>query len=379
MHMPSGSKLSVAIIGGGLVGCACGHYLARKGADVTILEANFLASGASGANAGLLSLGMPDRPDVAHLYAESRRLMQEEIPSEIGDFEYVQGGMLYVAMDDDDIRALEMREEAFRKEEIECIFLTPKQILREEPILSPAVTGGLFVPGTGHFNPFLLNHGLGRSVIDKGGRIVTGVRVTSIEKNQAGFLLQTDSRVVPADAVVLATGWQAGELTEPLGFTIPVVPARGQIIITEPLAPLTRKAIHSAHHIYMRQTVSGTCQIGSHTEFVGSDKAVTLEKLSRYAKDITQMIPFFKQARMLRAYAGLRPLTPDALPFVGAAPVMEGLFLACGHSRTGASLSIITGKIISELVMDGEPSLDISPWSLDRFGGKTFEECYNGK
>jgi sarcosine oxidase subunit beta len=346
---------------------------------VTILEAKFLASGASGANAGLLSLGMPDRPDVAHIYAESRRLMQEEIPSEIGDFEYVQGGILYVAMDEDDLRALEMREEAFREEGIESTFLTSEQMVREEPILSPEVAGGLFVPKTGHFNPFLLTHGLARSVTEKGGRIVAGTRVNSIEKNQTGFLLQTDTRAVSADAVVLATGWQSDELTESLGFTVPVVPARGQIIITEPLAPLTRKGIHSAHHIYMRQTVSGTCQIGSHTEFVGPDRNVTLEKLRRYAEDITQMIPFLKQARMLRAYAGLRPLTPDALPFVGAAPGTEGLILACGHSRTGASLSIVTGRIVSELIMEGEPSLDISPWSLDRFGEKTFEECYNGK
>ena len=77
---------------------------------------------------------------------------------------------------------------------------------------------------------------------------------------------------------------------------------------------------------------------------------------------------------MLRAYAGLRPLTPDSLPIVGKAPGIENLILACGHSRTGASLSLVTGKIVSELLLNGESSLDISPWSLDRFEGKTFQE-----
>ena len=68
----------VVIIGGGLVGCACGHFLAAKGANVTILEERFLASGASGANAGLLALGMADLPEVSHLYAESRRFIRQD-------------------------------------------------------------------------------------------------------------------------------------------------------------------------------------------------------------------------------------------------------------------------------------------------------------
>jgi sarcosine oxidase subunit beta len=378
-NMPVGSGLNVFIIGGGLVGCGCGYYLTRAGARVTILEENFLASGASGANAGLLSLGMPERPDVAHLYAESRRLILEELEPEIGDFEMVRSGILYVAMEETELQALKMRAEAFQETRIAFTELTPEELLEEEPRLSPDASGGLLAPDSGNFNPFLLSHGLARSMVRNGGRFAVGKSVKSIEKDGEGFLIKTGGETFSADVVVLANGWQATGLAEPLGITLPVVPARGQIIITEPLAPFVRKAIHSTRHIYMRQTVSGTCQIGSHTEFVGSDRRVTLEKLGNYAEDISKMIPLFANVRMLRAYAGLRPLTPDSLPIVEKAPGMDGLVLACGHSRTGASLSVVTGKIVTELLLEGRSSLDISPWSLDRFGGKTFEECTNGR
>lgn len=377
--MPVGSGLKVLIVGGGLIGCGCGYFLSRAGARVTILEENFLSSGASGANAGLLSLGVPERPDVAHLYGESRRLMLEEMEPEIGDFEMVRSGILYVAMDDTGIQALKMRADAFRATGIAFTELTAGELLQEEPRLSPGVAGGLLARESGNFNPFLLNHGLARCLTRNGGSITTGVSVKSIEKDGRGFSLKTDGDTYTADAVVLANGWQARELAEPLGITLPVVPARGQIIISEPLAPFARKAIHSTHHIYMRQTESGTCQIGSHTEFVGPDRGVTLEKLGAYAREISEMIPFFGKVRMLRAYAGLRPLTPDSLPIVEKAPGLDGLVLACGHSRTGASLSVVTGKIVSELLLEGRSSLDISPWSLARFDGKTYEEFTNGR
>ncbi len=371
------SGLKVVIIGGGLVGCACGYYLARSKINVTILEKDFLASGASGANAGLLALGMPDLPQTAHLYRESRRIMQKEIESEIGDFEYVHGGMLFAAMDENDVHALQKRGEGYRAVGIKSHFLNSKEVIQAEPILNPDVAGGLFVPETGHFNPFLLVQGLARCVVDKGGKIFTSVCVNAIKKDETRFSIHTDGETFFADAVVVANGWQASELVRPMGIVLPVVPARGQIIISEPLAPLTEKAVHSPYDIYMRQTKSGTCQIGSHTEFAGPNKTVTLAKLCRYSEDITRIIPFFKHIRMLRAYAGLRPLTPDSLPIVGKAPGIENLILACGHSRTGASLSLVTGKMVSELLINGESSLDISPWSIDRFKGKTFKEPTN--
>lgn len=376
--MPSATGLNVVIIGGGAVGCGCGHYLARAGAHVSILEQRFLACDASGANAGILSIGPIDQPEVARLYLESRRLMQEEIAQEIGDFEYVHGGILYVALDEEDYRTLKTQAEEFRTAGIDCDYLTPEELLREEPIISPEMAGGLFVSTTGNFNPFLLTQGLARSVVDKGGKIFPGVKAQAIEKDGKGFSVRTNGESFSADAVVLATGWQASELAEPLGIVLPVVPARGQIIISEPISPLSQKIIMSLHHMYMRQTVSGTCQIGSHTELVGPSKEVTLAKLREYTKDLTRILPFFKKVKMLRAYAGLRPLSPDSLPIVEEAPGIEGLILACGHSRSGVTLALVTGKIVSELLLEEHTSFDISHWSLARFGGKSFEECYNG-
>ena len=205
--------------------------------------------------------------------------------------------------------------------------------------------------------------------------MLTDVDVRSIEKDGAGFTVQSTDGAFSADAVVLAAGWRAAQLAAPLGIVLALAPARGQIIITEPLAPLTRKILVGG--VYIRQTGDGTFQIGSHVELVGPRKDVTFEKLRTFADAAVKLVPFFRNVRMLRAYAGLRPLSADGKPMVGEAPGMPGLVLACGHSTTGVMLAPLTGKSVCELVMEGRASRDISPWDPARFEGKGFQECHN--
>lgn len=374
--MPEASALKVVIVGGGVIGCACGHYLSRAGADVTIVERRFLACGASGANAGIIGIGLIDPPALARLFAESRRLLAELV-EEIDDFEHTNGGTLFVGLDEADAEELKRSFERYRAAGLECELLSPEEMVRREPLATPAASAGLFAAISAHVNPFLLTHALARSVVRMGGKVLTGVTVRSIDTDGSGLAVATSEGRMSADAVVLASGWQASELLEPLGIVLPVAPARGQIIISEPLAPMTRKIIVSCHDIYARQTADGTFQIGSHTELVGPRKDVTLAKLRAYTDGVTRIVPFFKNVRMLRAYAGLRPLCADARPIVCPAPGRPGLVLACGHSRTGVNLAPVTGRIVCELVREGCSSLDISPWDLARFGGKGFEECYD--
>jgi len=376
--MSSKLNLNIIIIGGGLVGCACGHFLAQKGVNVTILEQNCLASGASGANSGLLSIGPVDSTKLVTLFKEGRRIVQEEINEQISSFEYIHSGFLYIGLNDQDESELKNRAEALSIHGIDSQFLYDRELFKVEPVLRREIPCGLFIPSTGHFNPFLLNYAFAKSVIQNGGVIHQGVRVSSVKPEGNSFLVQSEKETFTSDAVVLATGWQAYEIAKPLGLTIPVVPARGQIIISEPLGSITQKVIMTLDDYYFRQTVSGTCQIGSQLELVGPDKTLTLPVLREIAKRVTDLIPFLKKIRMLRAYAGLRPLSPDSMAIVGNAPGIEGLYLACGHSRTGATMSTLTGKVISELIIDGRTKIDISVWNPKRFDGKTFEESYNG-
>lgn len=375
--MSATHDLKVVIIGGGLVGCACGYFLAQKGAHVTILEKNFLASGASGANAGFLSVGPVDSVREIKLFKEARRMVQEELTGRINTFEYVHGGLLYVALSDQDEDELRFKAEALSELDIDSELLHGKALQKREPLLSPHLPCGLFIPSTGHFNPFLLNHAFADSVVQNGGNVHQGVFVTSIKPENSGFSVQSDKQRFQADAVVLATGWQAGELAKPLGLSVPVIPARGQVIVSEPLSPITQKTITTLYDNYLRQTVSGTCQIGSQLELVGPVKTLTLPTLRELVERITEVIPFLRNVRMLRAYAGLRPLSPDSMAIVGEASGIKGLFLACGHSRTGATMSTLTGRVISELIIDGRTAVDISLWDPTRFEGKTFEGYNN--
>jgi sarcosine oxidase subunit beta len=115
------------------------------------------------------------------------------------------------------------------------------------------------------------------------------------------------------------------------------------------------------------QTAAGNLLLGSTREFVGFDNQTTPEAMNAIARNALRYLPWVEDMDVIRSFAGLRPCSPDGLPILGTIKGVRGFFLATGHSGDGICLAPITGKMISELVLDGETSLDITPFSLYRF------------
>jgi glycine/D-amino acid oxidase-like deaminating enzyme len=156
-------------------------------------------------------------------------------------------------------------------------------------------------------------------------------------------------------------------LLSPLGLKIPIVPARGQVILTEACQRLTEHVILFLNHLYIRQTASGNFYLGSHTEFVGFENRITLEKITAFTQAFTRAVPLLARLRALRFFAGFRPVCEDNLPVIGPVPGCSGLIVASGHGRTGVRFSASTGKAVSELVMDGKTEHPIGAFSPGRF------------
>jgi sarcosine oxidase subunit beta len=114
--------------------------------------------------------------------------------------------------------------------------------------------------------------------------------------------------------------------------------------------------------------VRGNIYLGSSKEFVGYDRGITQEAMATIAQKTITFYPGLAGLQVIRAYAGLRPYTEDGLPILGRVEGVEGFILATGHGGDGVALSPITGKLISELIVTGKPSIPIEKLGLSRFG-----------
>ena len=170
-----------------------------------------------------------------------------------------------------------------------------------------------------------------------------------------------------ADWVVVAGGAHTPQILSSLGLQIPIVPARGQVILTEACPRMTERVLLFVDHLYTRQTASGNFYLGSHTEFVGFENRITLEKLTAFTRAFTRAVPMLARVRALRFFAGFRPICEDNLPVIGPVPGCPKLLVASGHGRTGVRFSASTGKAVSEMIVDGRTEHPMEAFSPGRF------------
>jgi glycine/D-amino acid oxidase-like deaminating enzyme len=112
---------------------------------------------------------------------------------------------------------------------------------------------------------------------------------------------------------------------------------------------------------------SGQILVGSSREFAGHDREVNRQRLAQIAVRATRMVPRLARRRIIRTYAGLRPWTPDGHPLIGRTQRIAGLTIAAGHAGEGNGRSLITGRLVADIVAGRSPFLDIAPLSPDRF------------
>ena len=172
---------------------------------------------------------------------------------------------------------------------------------------------------------------------------------------------------VAGDVVVMAAGAWSPLITRTIGLDLPVEPSRGQILITEPVPPIIRRTVKNTGHIYILPTARGNYVIGSMTERMGFNKQLTPERLREYVQEAIDLVPELEKARMMRSWAGLRPLSPDNQPLLGEVDGYSGLILATGHSRLGILTSAVSGKMVADLVTTGKTDFPLEPFRPGRF------------
>jgi glycine oxidase len=179
--------------------------------------------------------------------------------------------------------------------------------------------------------------------------------------------VRTARRRLSSGEVVLAAGAWSGELARTtLGLDLAVAPVRGQMLLV--LAPPGALScmVLGAGGRYLIPRADGQILCGSTLEHVGFDRRTTLEGVSSLLHAALRLAPGLAHARLEIAWAGLRPATPDRLPFLGRARGLEGLVFATGHYRNGLVLAPVTAEIVSEVVLGRAPRVDLAPFAPGR-------------
>lgn len=364
-------KSQVIVIGAGVIGTACAYFLTRLGIDVLVLERHHLAAGASGASAALITVGgaHPTSDPLDILRFESHQLIREIQEDFHRPIEMVHEGSVYAVTDKQEYAELKHYFDQSSETENGFRFVDGEKALQFEPLLAPHVMGVYFNPLDYHVNPFRLCEGYLNAALHRGGEVAFGVDVSEIiTVGDRVERVVTNRGDYDADWVVVAAGAYTPQILAKTGIKVPITPARGQVIITEPCEALTGRVLFLPDHLYIKQTANGNFYLGSHTEFVGFDSGITLEKITAYSYEFSRIVPLFSKLNALRFFTGFRPLSADERPIIGPLPNCPRLIIASGHGRNGMCYSASTGKAVSELISTGNTTIPLEAFGIERFG-----------
>ncbi len=374
----------VVIVGGGVVGSAIAYFLSLHKIEVILLEKEEIGSGSSGACDGAV-LMQSKKPGIhLKMAMESRRLLEELQDQLPISFEFEKNGGLIVIESEEEHLLMEHHVNGQRAAGLAVELIDQKQLSTLSRHLSPHLLGATYSSHEGKINPMALTLGFIRGAMQLGARIITGTKVLDIKTDGEQITsVQTDSGEIKTHMVINAAGAFAPQIGKMLDIDIPIRPKRGQLLVTEARPGLLKPCLLTASYIAakynaptknknggglsMDQTHNGNLLLGSTRELVGYDKRNTADGLKQIASRAVRVLPDLKNMMLIRAFAGLRPYTPDGLPILGKVAKIKGFIMAAGHEGDGIALSAITGKLISELIVNGEPSASLDEFNLDRF------------
>ncbi len=360
-------ETEVAVIGGGLVGISIGYGLALRKVRSVVLDEGDSAIRASRGNFGLVwvqgkGLSLPAYAGWAMRAAECWPEFASKLRTETDiDVGLTQKGGLYLCRSPEamaqrgkDLAAVQSRFNG----RYDFDMLDHVSVRKLVPEIGTDFAGASYSRYDGQANPLRLLHALHRGYMRGDSRYLPGMGVLDIKHNGSKFVLTTSRGKVTAERIVLASGLGNVALGDMLGVRIPVKPVRGQIMVTERVPQMFNLAIEQ-----VRQTEDGTLMLGGSWEEVGLDLNTTFEATRRIAADAQAFFPFLRDVRIIRSWAALRIITPDAAPVYEE--VVPGAFLVTCHS--GVSLAAIHAFETAGWIADGGIPDGMRDFSLTRF------------
>lgn len=355
----------VVIVGGGVIGLTTAYFLAREGVGVTIVDRADFGQEASWAGAGILPAEelARARSPVEKLLAHSSSLfpiLSDELREGTGiDNGYLRcGGLEFL----EPLGAAGL--EAWHEERGN--FVSEAELGRLETALGPGLGPALRLPDMAQVrNPRHLK-ALIAACAGRGVRMLPGCAAFGFVKSRQRIdAVRTPGGEVRGDRFLVAAGAWSSELLKDLGWQPAIRPIRGQIVLLDLGMPVFRRILlWGARYLVPRP--DGKVLVGSTEEDVGFDKRTTAEAVADLILLATRLVPVLGGAPVERCWAGLRPGSPDGLPYLGAVPGWDNVFVAAGHFRAGLQLSPGTALVMKECLLGQPLSVPLDAFRLDR-------------
>jgi len=345
----------VTVIGNGIVGLAIALELGARGVRCRVLGANRPGI-ASTAAAGILA------PSVAELPSAVRPFFfgsLERFPRFLSRLHEFDASLSLI----DGVLEIEGSDETELDLELGSTRLDSRALAVEEPALSH-LAGAILHPTNGAIDNVRLLAAVTRAAAsmdeievvadDAVSEVVLGDYVTG--RTESGSTWRSNKAVLAAGA------WSPR--IEGLPRTLPIAPLKGQMLALD-RSPLRHTVM--APDVYLVPRGSETL-VGATSEVAGFDVSNTPSALATLRSAADSLCPTLCDAKMTRAWAGVRPATPDMLPILGPDPDYPSLVYACGHSRNGILLAPATADVVAALVTGQRTDFDIDPFLVTRFG-----------
>jgi D-amino-acid dehydrogenase len=417
------SRKRVIVLGGGVIGLCSAYGLQQRGHEVVVLDRSpQKRDGCSFGNAGLIVpshfvplaapgmialglkwLGHPespfalrprpssamlrwgwefwracakDRADRAapvlrDLNMASRQIYEEWADAWGNEFGLAREGLLMLCRSE---HALAEEAGLVRKAAdlgMPAEVLDSRGLASLDPSLQMNVAGGVFFPRDCHLSPARLLAGLERRILDGGGRIVWNADVQSPRVSGGGLTaVETTQGTFAGDEFVLAGGVWSDKFAEAVGLRLPLLAGKGYSLTLS--APRVKPRI-SLILVEARVAITPmgeTLRFGGTMELGAADERVNPRRVRGIVKSIPSYLPDFREDDFagVTPWSGLRPCSPDGLPYLGRTSRCRNLVVACGHAMMGLSLGPVTGQVVSQLISGEATPLAHPLLSPDRYG-----------
>ncbi len=348
----------VAIIGGGIIGLTCAYYLAKAGLSVTVFEAGDFGKEASWAGAGIIPPGNPmgaSTPidQLRAIGSVQFPLLSAELNERTGiDNGYLRCGAIEF-LDEDDADVLGL----WKQEGIAFERLSSESLHVFEPAIGNTPGQPYLLPGCAQVrNPRHLQ------------ALLAACQQLGVELLQHQLIdpHARDISRIGQNILITAGAWSEPLITAEGQRGPGVHPVRGQIVLLRTRTRILKRILMLGKR-YVVPRLDGHVLIGSTEEpEVYFEKANTADAVAELLDFAVQMVPELRTAEFVRCWSGLRPGTPDGLPFIGRVPGSHVRFVAAGHFRAGVQLSIGTAQVMTELLTGNAPSVPIEAFALNR-------------
>ena len=419
MNDPSQNE-SVLIVGAGIIGIACAHYLSRAGFKVTVIDQGTIARACSYGNCGyicpshILPLTEPRAlrqavasfftPDAAfrvkprwspafwnwmwqfakrcnrrqrltagaHLKSlldSSMTEFQKLVTEQSLDCEWHDSGLLYVMQTDSGMREFAKTDRLLSDHfGVAARRLDGEELPEFDPALKSGLAGAYYFENDAFVRPDSLAMNWAEKLKSNGVTFIEDCAMQSLEKTDSNVSsIETSGGTLKADHFVIAAGAWSTKLAEHLDCRIPIEPGKGySITMQRPQSCPRYPMLLPEHHIGVTPFAEGY-RLGSMMEFIGFDTSIPDSRIQQLREFATPYLvePFTDAIQ--ETWYGWRPMTWDSLPIIGRAPRLENTYFATGHNMLGLSLAAVTGKLIAEIVQRQTPHIDTDAFSPARF------------